>query len=75
LEAALGRKAERRILAPQAGDVPLTFASADLLQALTGYRPSTPLAEGVARFCGWFQTYRGTAASPPSPSWGGTADA
>ena len=57
LEAALGRTAERRIVAAQAGDVPRTFASAALLEALTGYRPSTPLAEGAARFCEWFQDY------------------
>ncbi|HEY3800171.1 MAG TPA: NAD-dependent epimerase/dehydratase family protein [Caulobacteraceae bacterium] len=57
IEAALGRKAERRVLPAQAGDMALTFANADLLQALTGYKPATPLAEGVARFCEWLQGY------------------
>jgi UDP-glucuronate 4-epimerase len=57
LEDALGRKAERRVLPPQAGDAPFTFASPALLQALTGYTPSTPLADGVARFCDWYRGY------------------
>jgi UDP-glucuronate 4-epimerase len=55
IETALGRKAERRQLPMQAGDVPLTFASAALLEALTGYRPATPLNEGVTLFCDWFR--------------------
>jgi UDP-glucuronate 4-epimerase len=55
IETALGKKAERRQLPMQAGDVPLTFASAALLEALTGYRPATPLNEGVTLFCDWFR--------------------
>jgi UDP-glucuronate 4-epimerase len=55
IETAFGKKAERRQLPMQAGDVPLTFASAALLEALTGYRPATPLNEGVTLFCDWFR--------------------
>ncbi len=58
LEAALGRTAVRNIVAAQAGDVPFTSASAELLQTLTGYTPSTPLADGAARFVEWFKQYR-----------------
>jgi UDP-glucuronate 4-epimerase len=58
IEAALGRKAERRQLPMQAGDVPLTFAGAELLDALTGYRPSTSLTEGAAAFCAWLRRYQ-----------------
>jgi UDP-glucuronate 4-epimerase len=57
LETALGRKAERRLLPMQPGDVPLTFAGSELLQALTGFRPATPLAEGVAAFTEWYRSY------------------
>jgi UDP-glucuronate 4-epimerase len=57
LETSLGRRAERQVLPGQAGDVPFTFASPDLLRALTGYVPSTTLAEGVARFVEWFRGY------------------
>jgi len=42
----------------QAGDVPLTFAGAELLDALTGYRPSTSLTEGAAAFCAWLRRYQ-----------------
>ncbi len=54
-EAALGKPAVRRSLPMQAGDVPLTFASSALLEALTGSRPATPLNEGVTLFCDWYR--------------------
>ena len=59
VEKIIGRPVERTLLPMQPGDVPVTFASADLLVALTGYRPSTGLEEGVGRFAEW---YRGWAA-------------
>lgn len=55
LEAALGRTAVKRFLPMQDGDVRATWASADLLHALTGYVPSTPVGEGVARFVDWYR--------------------
>jgi len=55
IETALGKRAERRRLPMQAGDVPLTFASSTLLEALTGYRPDTSLNQGVSFFCDWFR--------------------
>jgi len=61
IEAALGKKAERRQLPMQAGDVPLTFASSALLEALTGYRPAAPLNEGVTQLCDWFRRYHAIA--------------
>ena len=57
IETSLGRPAERLHRPMQAGDVPLTFAGAELLQALTGYRPATPLSEGAAAFCGWLRDF------------------
>jgi UDP-glucuronate 4-epimerase len=41
----------------QKGDVPATFASADLLERLTGYRPSTPVSEGVENFVRWYREH------------------
>ena len=41
----------------QPGDVVRTFASADALEALTGYRPSTPVADGVKAFVDWYRDY------------------
>jgi UDP-glucuronate 4-epimerase len=58
LEEALGRKAEKRMLPMQPGDVPATYADTRALQAAVGFVPSTPLAEGLARFAEWFKSYR-----------------
>jgi UDP-glucuronate 4-epimerase len=57
IETALGRKAKRNLLPMQPGDVPATFASADLLERLTGYRPATEIAAGVAKFVEWYREY------------------
>lgn len=53
-EAALGRTAIKNFLPMQAGDVPATEASSDLLRRLTGYAPSTTPDEGVAAFVRWY---------------------
>ncbi|KAB0679704.1 NAD-dependent epimerase/dehydratase family protein [Aureimonas leprariae] len=55
VERALGRKARRRMLPMQDGDVPRTFASPDLLEALTGYRPATNLETGIKAFVDWYR--------------------
>ena len=55
LEDALGRKAVRELLPLQPGDVPDTFAATDRLHAATGWRPATPVAEGVRRFAAWYR--------------------
>jgi UDP-glucuronate 4-epimerase len=64
LERLLGRRAVRRYLPLQPGDVPATFASIARLSAATGFAPTTPLSEGLARFVAWYREYyaAGTAA-------------
>jgi UDP-glucuronate 4-epimerase len=57
IEAALDRKAIRNMMPMQTGDVPATWADADLLKALTGYRPQTDYRDGVAAFVAWFREY------------------
>jgi UDP-glucuronate 4-epimerase len=59
IEAKLGKTAKRELLPMQPGDVTDTFASADLLQRLTGYRPATPVEEGVGAFVDWYRGYFG----------------
>jgi UDP-glucuronate 4-epimerase len=54
VEKAIGRPAKRQMLPMQQGDVPRTFASPALMQALTGYTPSTRLEEGVKAFVEWY---------------------
>jgi UDP-glucuronate 4-epimerase len=57
LERLLGRTAIRDYQPMQPGDVPATYAAIDRLAALTGFAPSTPLAEGLARFVAWYRDY------------------
>lgn len=59
LEHSLGRPALRRNLPMQPGEVLKTWADTSLLAALTGYRPATPVAEGVPAFARWFRDYHG----------------
>eukprot|EP01037_Dinobryon_pediforme_P024526 gene24526-26356_t len=47
IETARGQTAEKRFLPMQAGDVTATFAGSGLLEALTGFRPQTGVAEGI----------------------------
>jgi UDP-glucuronate 4-epimerase len=57
IEAALGRKAVRKMLPMQPGDVPRTFADPSVLKSLTGYVPSTPVKTGVEAFVDWYCDY------------------
>ncbi|MEC7952946.1 MAG: NAD-dependent epimerase/dehydratase family protein [Pseudomonadota bacterium] len=57
IEEALGIKAERNLMPMQPGDVPATWADAELLQSLTGYVPRTDIREGVSRFVTWYRDY------------------
>ncbi len=59
IEKTLGKKAKRNLLPMQPGDVPATFANADLLERLTGYRPNTSIEVGVRAFVDWYRGYRG----------------
>ena len=59
IEKSLGRKAQFNFMPMQPGDVPRTFADASLLEALTRYKPSTPVSVGVAAFCDWYNSYHG----------------
>ncbi len=57
LERAMGKKATKVFLPMQLGDVPCTYAQTDDLWRDTGFRPSTPIDVGLARFVGWYREY------------------
>ena len=57
LETALGKKAALDMVPMQAGDVVDTFADVDNLQAEFGYKPSTRLTEGIAKFVEWYNEF------------------
>lgn len=57
LEECLGKKAEMNLLPIQPGDVPATYADIDDLVRDTGFRPSTTIRDGLAKFAGWYHGY------------------
>ncbi|MBB6307569.1 NAD-dependent epimerase/dehydratase family protein [Xanthobacter tagetidis] len=57
IEAAVGREAEKLMRPMQPGDVRDTFADPRLLEALTGFRPQTPLDIGVPAFVAWYRDH------------------
>jgi UDP-glucuronate 4-epimerase len=57
LEAALGIPARLELLPMQAGDVEATEADTTALSEATGFRPATPVEEGVRRFVAWYREY------------------
>ena len=57
IEDALGIKAQKNFLPMQQGDVLDTFADVSALEAWTGFRPRTPVKEGVKRFVEWYREY------------------
>lgn len=59
LEAALGRRAERILKPLPPGDVARTHASTELLQALIGRVPETPIGTGIPAFVAWYRSYYG----------------
>jgi len=66
LENCLGRKAEMNLLPLQVGDVPDTWADCEDLVRDVGYRPSTPVETGIARFVEWYLDYYKDG-GPPDP--------
>lgn len=57
LESTLGRKAERKLLPMQPGDVPETSADLTLAERDLGYDPKTAIEAGVPRFVAWYRDY------------------
>ena len=57
IERELGRKAVKRFLPMQAGDVHQTWADVSELKADVGYEPRTPLAAGIKKFVAWYREY------------------
>ncbi len=62
MERSLGKRARHRYMPMQPGDVPATHAHVDDFWDYTGFRPATPVEEGVARFADWYRGYYGQAA-------------
>jgi UDP-glucuronate 4-epimerase len=59
LERALERPAILQLEPMQPGDVEATAADTSALEAWVGFRPATPLRQGVERFAAWYRQYAG----------------
>ncbi len=59
VEAAVGSPLIRTYLEMQKGDVPATAADPALLVRLTGFRPQTPVEDGVRSFVSWYRGHYG----------------
>ncbi|MCM3018708.1 SDR family NAD(P)-dependent oxidoreductase [Priestia megaterium] len=59
LSKALGREVLfKKIFEPiKPGDVPATYASTDLLQQAIGFKPETPIEDGLQKFSDWYVDY------------------
>lgn len=59
LEGVLGKKAELVMKPMQPGDVLETYADIDAIDAAVGFKPSTSLEDGLAKFAEWYQEFYG----------------
>ena len=57
LEECLGKKANRNMLPMQAGEVLVTYSDVDDLMRDVGFRPATPIREGLRRFVQWYRGF------------------
>jgi len=57
IERATGRTAKKNLMPMQPGDVPATWANADLLKKITSYAPKTDIQAGVTAFVNWYRDY------------------
>lgn len=57
LEEALDKKAIREYMPLQPGDVPSAHSDVTDLTKNTGYKPYTPVTEGVKKFVDWYRNY------------------
>lgn len=59
LEQCLGKTVEKKYLPLQPGDVPETCADVNDLMRDVGFRPDTPIEQGIEKFVEWYRDYYG----------------
>ena len=57
LENVLGKKAKKKMLPMQAGDVSATYADVDDLEREVGFKPKTTIEAGIKNFIEWYKQY------------------
>jgi UDP-glucuronate 4-epimerase len=59
IENCLGKKAVKRLLPAEPGDMIATTADVADLSRDVGFEPSTPIEEGLRRFIDWYREFYG----------------
>ena len=59
IENCLGKKAKKEYWPLQPGDVPSTSSDCSELESWIGYKPKTPVIEGVQQFISWYRNFYG----------------
>ena len=57
IEKNLGRKAEKKMMPMQQGDVPATYADIRKAKKMLGFEPKTNIEQGVKKFVEWYKDY------------------
>jgi UDP-glucuronate 4-epimerase len=57
IEKAMDKKAEKILEPIQPGDVPATYADIEASTRDLGFRPTTPISQGIPKFVDWFLDY------------------
>ena len=52
-------EAHKKLVPMQPGDVPVTYADTSALEEDLGFRPNTPLREGLRKFAQWYKQFYG----------------
>lgn len=50
-------EAHKELVPMQPGDVPMTYADTEALEKAVGFRPNTPLREGLRKFARWYKDF------------------
>jgi UDP-glucuronate 4-epimerase len=59
IETAVGKQATKQFMDLQPGDVVATYADVDDLTQAVGFKPATPIEDGIARFVEWYKQFYG----------------
>ncbi|MCF8303936.1 MAG: NAD-dependent epimerase/dehydratase family protein [Bacteroidales bacterium] len=59
IENTIGKEAQKNLMPIQPGDVPATYADTTDLEKTVGYKPNTPILDGVRKFVDWYRGYYG----------------
>jgi len=68
LERVLGRSARKLLRPMQPGDVPATWADCSSLERDLGFRPHTPLEEGLSAMVAWYREFHGHEPAHAAPA-------